>query len=352
VVIALLAVLARMVIVPWAAGEKTRGGVLDIFFRWDSGWFLSVVQNGYFYDPNTGSSIAFFPLYPGIVWLLSFGNRVDPIPIGYAVSILCQTIACMVLWRIAMRHFGDERIATMSYRLMLLFPAAFFSSIFYSEGLFLCLFTLSLDACDRRAWREASLWAFLLALTRAAGVLLVVPVVIGILESWRQRDGARTSWQAILPALGAISGVALYFGYLWWAFGDPLAYNATQKHWGRMIASPHLPFVDGVHNAQIGPFYKIFYRGSLYSFGLVALYAVWRRMPLQWISLLVVVPLFYSSTTVLDSIPRYLSTVFPFFLVVAQFSVRYPSVGAMIVLLFAMLQMLCVSLFTNGYWFT
>jgi hypothetical protein len=40
------------------------GWAVDVWGRWDSGWFVSIAQHGYL-DP--GHSTAFFPLYPLLI---------------------------------------------------------------------------------------------------------------------------------------------------------------------------------------------------------------------------------------------------------------------------------------------
>jgi hypothetical protein len=125
----------------------------------------------------------------------------------------------------------------------------------------------------------------------------------------------------------------------------------VQKNWGRTLASPLLPFLDGFHNNGTPLFQRTVHRWSLYGFGMVTAYGLWARMPLRWISLLIVLPLIFVSTTVLDSIPRYLLTVCTAFPILAHAGVRWPMLGAGLVLLLAMLQTLCVILFTNGYFF-
>ena len=63
VLIALIARLGVAIVEPGRFERKT-AGLAQLFFHWDSGWFLAIAQDGYHYDPAKGSPIAFFPLYP------------------------------------------------------------------------------------------------------------------------------------------------------------------------------------------------------------------------------------------------------------------------------------------------
>src|SRR5215831_9722925 len=66
----------------------TRIFPLDIFARWDSKWYLSIIKNGYLAsaDLRTAySNIAFFPLYPYLV--KSIGWFGVSLPDGFYVLV-------------------------------------------------------------------------------------------------------------------------------------------------------------------------------------------------------------------------------------------------------------------------
>ena len=47
---------------------------LDVWGRWDSGWYLKIAQQGYLFSnvgEQQGNSFAFFPLYPSLIKLFS-----------------------------------------------------------------------------------------------------------------------------------------------------------------------------------------------------------------------------------------------------------------------------------------
>src|SRR3989338_177663 len=63
VLILFIGYLSNLVIIKGEHFNSPRS-LLDLFFSWDSGWYLDIVKNGYFYIPGKESSVAFFPLYP------------------------------------------------------------------------------------------------------------------------------------------------------------------------------------------------------------------------------------------------------------------------------------------------
>src|SRR5947209_18887825 len=40
------------------------GPLVDMWVRWDAGWYREIVRHGYRYYPGVQSSVAFFPAYP------------------------------------------------------------------------------------------------------------------------------------------------------------------------------------------------------------------------------------------------------------------------------------------------
>ena len=108
---------------------------IDLFLRWDSGWYLSIVQNGYFYVPGEESSVAFFPLYPSLVKIFSF-SYLDARITGFVLSNVALFLAMIYLFRLINLDYEDKTISLNSVIFALIFPASFFFSIFYSESLF------------------------------------------------------------------------------------------------------------------------------------------------------------------------------------------------------------------------
>ncbi len=80
------------------------GWAIDVWARWDSGWFLRIAEHGYASDPS--STPAFFPLYPSLVAAL---GRLPWLALGVLV-----VVSAAVLWVVARRRqrdAGSERPA-------------------------------------------------------------------------------------------------------------------------------------------------------------------------------------------------------------------------------------------------
>jgi hypothetical protein len=333
-------------IIPPGTNMGTPDNLWQALLRWDSGWFMSILERGYFFDPLKGSNVAFMPLYPLLVWIFSLGGRIPAYQVGFLLSNAALFYGCLSLWRVTRRRWNSDSTADLSVVLVLFSPVSFFLSIFYSEALFFCAVAACLDEAEQERWLPAGLWGLAAALTRNSGFLLVLPLLIYFLLPWKKaRQWRQIVWLG-LPVLGA-AGFTLY---LWYAFGDPFLYGKAQRFWQRELAWPWFAFQNGFHSAYLPVFFRIFYKGAaLVAVGLLALAIALRARP-SWIVLMILWPLLYVSTTRLDSLPRYLTTVVPYYSIAAAAAERWPLTRYPLLLWSAMMLMLSVLLFVNGYW--
>ena len=319
----------------------------EAILRWDTGWFMSVVQHGYYFDPGNASNIPFMPLFPALVWIFSLGRLIDPHVVGILISNAALFYGCVSIWRITHRRWNSAETADLSVILVLVSPVSFFLSIFYSDGLFLCAVAACLDEAERERWLYAGLWGMAASLARNAGFLLVLPLLIYFLLPWQKPRQWRNLVWLFLPVLGS----ALFTLYLWAKFGDPQIYTKAMQFWNRQLAWPWLAFQNGYHNNFVPSFFRIYFRGAaLLAVFMLALAAALRAR-LAWVSLMIVWPLLYTSTTLLDSLPRYLTTVVPYYPIAAAAATRWPITRYPLLLWSAMMLMLSVALFINGFWF-
>ncbi len=201
-----------------------------VWQRWDTGNFLHIVNFGY---SNWGLT-AFFPLYP----LLIRGAMVvvpSPLIAALLISNLAAVVALVVLYQLVREDFDQERAQRVVLYLMF-FPTAFFLLAAYNESLFLCLTLLSFYQMRRGQWLLAGLFGFFAALTRSAGLLLLLPFAYEYLRQrafqWKKIRFSVLSL-ALIPA-----GLALFSLYCYWLFHDPLAFSHAQALWQRSFRPP------------------------------------------------------------------------------------------------------------------
>lgn len=276
------------------------GHLLASWYQWDGQWYVAIATHGYAAPEIT----AFFPLYPLLVAIFSapFGAHAA-YPVALLVSNAAFLGALFALRALVGARWG-EAVAGRAVLYLAVFPTALYTFAPYNESLFLLWSIGCFLALERRRWALAGVLGTLAVLTRAAGILLLVPFAV---EWWLAarsgHDGAdepgpsrwmrlrlalthitpvawrRAAWALLLPA-----ALGLYSLYCALTFGDWLAWVHAQAHWNRFSAWPWesvwLQLV-GLARAAPASFYQahdlLDLGATLLFIGLLV--AGWRRLP-------------------------------------------------------------------------
>ena len=218
------------------------------FARWDSVWYLAIAGDGY----GDGAREAFFPLYPIVAGIAGrpFGSALVG---GALASTALLGVALVLLHRLVALDY-DRSVARNAVLVTALVPMSFFFSAVYSESLFLALSVGAIYAARRGNWALAGTLGGLGALTRSAGVVLLVPLLILYLwdtGSLRQRPRPRVRldvlWLGLVPC-----GLAAYCAYLGLTGQDAFAPFHAQEVWYRSFAGPFAGVRDAVVAAWQG----------------------------------------------------------------------------------------------------
>lgn len=323
--------------------------ITKTFLRWDCGWYLGIIKGGYFYDPTAQSNVQFFPAYPLLarsLHLLGLGE----IASGYLVSNLTFLVAVFMLWALVRDLYG-KAIAWMTVLLLLVGPVTFFFSTIYSEALFMLGIVGAFYASYHRRWAWAGLFGLLAALTRSTGILLVAPLLVEFLQLSPTRpyiEPSRPFWKIVF-CFGPLAGLGLYMLYLWYAFDNPVAFVIAASHWGRAIT---FPWHSVVHAFHYSTFYTVWFLGALVLAWLLWGLGFWQRLRFSHLIFVGIFTLFYMSTSILESIPRYLSVLFPLYICLAKLIDDHPRYRWPIVAASSTLLIISITLYVNGYWFT
>ncbi len=175
-------------------------------------------------------SYAFFPFYPIMMHLFAIPLSLlglNPIATatlaGVVVAALGLLAAMLALYDLTYEKLGEDG-AMRAVFYLLIFPTSFFFVQVYSEGLFVGLAFSCLAMLKRKHLLLAALLAGAATLTRAVGVLLIIPMAIAWISSkewyaldleWDQLYFKRPPWLPIWHALLAFTPL---FVYLIWKF--------------------------------------------------------------------------------------------------------------------------------------
>lgn len=334
---------------------------LDVWGRWDSGWYLKIAQQGYLFSnvgEQQGNSFAFFPFYPSLVKLVSlivpsqFLSQEIWLFIAVALSNLFFLSGLIIFYYLVKNTFLDklktekeaESIASKSVIFLLLFPTSFFFSAAYSEALFFMLAVGSFFLIGRQKYFLASLVISLASITRPYGILLLLPLFISYFQA-RKWQISKINWQFfsfILPILA----LATYSYYCYTQTGDFLVFLHAQGEWNRKLSWPWQSILQPLHFiGYITPLEKILTISSL-----IPLFLAFKLLPISWVlwaNTLNIIP-FLSGT--LSSNLRFFILLFPIFVVLALISHRKPNLEKILLAIFLILQVLLFSAWCQFYW--
>ncbi|HZZ83744.1 MAG TPA: hypothetical protein VFE30_04350 [Anaeromyxobacteraceae bacterium] len=330
----------------------TRQLWLDVWGRWDTIWYLDVAAWGYHAAgpiSHAQSNIAFFPAYPLLVRAAhallpaAWQGELGRFAVAVALSNLLAVAGLALTHAYVRERFADPALARRTVLYLLAFPAGFFLSCAYSEGLFLCCCAAAFLASARHRFWLAGLAAAAASLARPAGVLLALPLAFHLLESrgWNPRRTWPQALALLLPplALGA------HAANLWRVTGDPLALFHAQAAWGRHFTAPWrtLFFPDG-YDPHMGPVEHV-------ALGVFLLLGLWLLQQRHYaggaFTLLSLAPILTSGT--LMSSVRFLCVLFPAFVALAKLSER-EAADRLVLLLFGMGQAALFAAWARFYW--
>jgi hypothetical protein len=144
--------------------------LLDLPGRWDTGWYMTIANEGYVYlrnaPPDYQQNIAFFPAFPMSMRYLSvlFGRQT--LWTGVGISIVSFYLALTYFLRLSRDLLKDEQQAVMAVTLLAVYPFAVFFSAAYTEGLFLLTLMGAVYHFHRNQLWRAACWGFVCGLTR------------------------------------------------------------------------------------------------------------------------------------------------------------------------------------------
>lgn len=248
----------------WATKQHLTGmGVLDSlkfllfdnFFKWDSGWYARIAEQGY--DPK---SSAFFPLYPFLIAMVRQLLDVTSAAAGVLISNAAFFLMLYVVYHLIRIDYGERDTRRILW-LFCLYPTSYYFSAVYTESLYLLLMALTLYCIRIGNWAGAGISGFVTSITRNTGVFLTIPYALEYfkIRTWGdilpflrrgfgnlgQANPGWKRWKGFLWVFVIPLSFFLYMGYLGCRFGDPFAFSHAQAQFGRGFLNPFATIVQG-----------------------------------------------------------------------------------------------------------
>jgi hypothetical protein len=329
-------------------GPRRLSRLHEGLLAWDADWYLRIAHDGYGGLPER--ALRFFPLLPVLARGLSvvFLGHIGP-----ALLVLANVPALALgalIHRLTLDETGDARAAVRAAWLIALVPPAFVLVLGYTEPIALCMAVAGFLALRRRRWWWAAVAFFVAGLTRPVGVILAVPAAVEALRGWRGAS-TRERIERLAPVAAPGAGSAVYLGYVWVRFGDPLLPLSVQS----------IPGLRGSFALPVVTFWKavaaLFTGGDLRNLFhvpwivvLTALVVVtFRRWPLSFAAFAAVTVVLAASAEFWGSFERYGFGAFPVVLALASITERRWQERAVIVVSGTLMACYATAAFLNSY---
>ncbi len=353
--------------------------------RWDAQIYALIATNGY-QIADIHTTPAFFPLYPLAEHVLAPLVGGAGGLAGLVIANGAWLVTLLELHALARADFG-VRAAFGAVLALTVFPTAIFGFVPYPESLFLALAVAALRQMRARRWLPAALLGLLAALTRQAGVFLILPYLWEVFTTYASTTDpalpgsstlprpSRVISRSIAPSTSCASwvacvsrplllslliplGTALYALWLWHAVGDPLAFWHAEATWHRATAWPWQTLWLGLRALRSQPSRYFALRAAqelLTVLGMGALcVAGLRRAPRSYLAY--AIPLYlaflaqYTPAWPLLSQSRFMLELVPLFIVLGDLVSRRRWRMGLLVALCLPLQLAFIIIFARAGW--
>lgn len=194
--------------------------LIGVWERFDTLWYLRIALRGY----DLPGAVVFYPFYPWLIRLL------NPLMKPAAGALVISTLAALFYFRglltLARGETGGQPLGTVA--LAAVWPASFFFFAGYTEALAAALIIWSIAWARKERWLLATVCALAAGLTRSAGTVLIVPLVI---MAWRARGSSR--WWVMLAPASTLG----YWFWLWQSRRPSIA-AAYWSYWQIRASAP------------------------------------------------------------------------------------------------------------------
>ena len=301
--------------------------IFDVWMKWDARHYIDA-SHGYasYTEKGDFTNLVFFPLYP---WLLAALNVIvrNESASAVLVSALASSGAAVYMYKLLCPDYG-KRAAELTVILIFVFPFSFFYGGIMTEGVFLLTCAATFYYVRNHNWIAAGIAGFLCALSRSAGVFLIFPATVELLE---QEEIFRDFGKKLLPALKKWVwllllpiGTCVYLFINYRITGDPLYFLKIEKKIWFQESQPFFKTVGTLWDTASGN-RDISVRMGAFAPGLVVLFATYavmllgiRRNRTMYSVWLLVYALVNTSMSWPLSLGRYFSAALPTFIILGD----------------------------------
>lgn len=329
-----------------------------LFWGWanfDGEHYLSIAQKGY---KNLEHS--FFPAYPLLIKYLTrpFGlSDQNVIFIGVLVSNLSLAGSLFLMRRLILLDYS-KNVSFFSLLSLLFFPTSFYLGAMYTESFFLFCTLSSFYFARKKVWLFSGIMGAVASATRVVGVLLLPALVVELAANFPKEKN-----KAFLNSLCLCFvpvGLLFYMSFLGKSTGNVFAFYTSLSTFGEqrqtdIILLPqvfvrYLKMLLGAHLDLVYLAVSLELVAAILCILLLGLGFLW-RVRLSYLVFAVLGFMLPTLTGSFSSLPRYVFSLFPIFIVGGIFLSKRNLMVRLTALAISLgLLGIETALFLRGYW--
>ncbi len=345
-----IAYLTLSVIIQPEENSYTIKSYENIIFRNDAGWYKDIAQKSYpeirekkligysYKEEFHQSSWAFFPMYPLTNKLLMILLHIDYKTAGLLSSLLFSFLSIIGLYYFCELYLKNSELSLYISLVFLLFPFHYYYSVMYTEAIFFTFLIFSFIAVLKKKYLLLSVLLIPLVLTRPNGIILLVPLYLFYLEQQGLLSTKKISLKKIfglkniLRSLMFLTGPLAFAAFCYYQHsktGYYFAFSIAQAGWYKSFMFPLLSlFRVGGFQSQFNSVYIIVV--------IVFTILIWKKNTWSFNILIVLSLLLPMCSGSVVSIQRYISIIFPLYIVLGTYLYKIKLKYLVLGLLFSM----------------
>jgi len=273
--------------------------------------------------------------------------------VGLVISNTAFLITLIILYELIQLDFS-KNIALLTISLLLVFPTSFYFGALYSEALFLLFSVISFYTARKGKWLIATIFGILSSATRVFGILLLPALLIEVYQ--KREKFSKAFWILLIPL-----GLGIYMFYQYLKVGDAFAFyhlqtSVGEQHQSGVILLPQVYFryikmISTVDKSN--PIYQTVWLEFLVGilFFALPIYGYFKKIRLSYLFYAMSGFLLPSIQGSFSSVPRYVTILFPAFLVLALLINSLPKLLRGVLIFISLILLLIeAALFLRGYW--
>lgn len=307
----------------------------DQFFgqwiKWDSNSYIKIPE-GYSSRVEDGDYVAlvFFPMYS---WIMKIFMFIIPNANAAALftSSICYSTACVYMYKLCCVDYSREA-AKKAVVLISVFPFGFFFGAIMSESTFFMTSVMTLYYIRKHNWVAAGIAGMCAALSRSAGVFLIIPATVEFIEEYKLLENIKNVKQNLLLILKKWSfllllplGTCVYLYINYRVAGDPFDFLRLEEKIWHQTSQPFFKTVSSLWDIISSKKYSVSVVTSAFLPGTLILFLMYgimlsgikktRNVYLTWLFVYVIINTTMSWPL---SLGRYLSCAVPAFMILGD----------------------------------